>query len=62
MSEMKQLAPGVYEVGRELHIDAPEVCAAFGCPPTSKNIEIVVAAVREVFGSEGVPIEVEEGD
>lgn len=53
----KQIAPGVYEVGDELHVDAIEICEAQGFPATPENQAVAERAVREVFGGHGVPIE-----
>lgn len=61
MPGAKQIGPGVWELGDELHVDAVEICESQGYPATPENQRVAERAVREVFGGEGVPIEVHDG-
>lgn len=55
----KRLAPGVYAVGDELHVDLEEFVTAAGGDPTSDadRVKAMEAIERGVDG--GIPIEVQ---
>lgn len=57
-SGAKRLGPGVYALGREMHIDAEELCIHAGVPVTNANLEMLVRVAAKLWAEEGVPLEV----
>ncbi len=57
---MRELAPGLYTDGAELHIDASACLAHYGHPPTQANVAMLIVAARENLPEIPVSV-VEEG-
>lgn len=56
--EGKRIAPGVYEHGDELHIDAVEMCEAAGVPATPENQEQLAAAMMDLAAEREIEAEI----
>lgn len=58
---MKRIAPGVYDDGDGgLGLVLSELLTANGYEDTAANRQMLVDTARDVFGAEGIPIEVVE--
>lgn len=45
---MRQIVPGVYLQGNDIHIDHEDVCKYLGVPNTPDQIDMVQALLRQV--------------
>lgn len=53
---MKQVAPGIYEDGEELHVDLPELLRLSGVPVTPENMERASQQLAELMKGKGIPV------
>lgn len=58
-SAARRLAPGVYSLAGELHIDVPELLEAQGYADTPENRDTVADAARAIAKKLGIPTTVE---
>lgn len=58
---MKRIVPGVYDDGDGgLDLVMSELLTANGYEDTAANRQTLVDAARDIFGAEGIPVEVVE--
>jgi hypothetical protein len=51
----RRCSPGFYELDGALHINAAELCAVLGVPPTPENLNEVANGALEAALEAGVP-------